>query len=260
MSASPIAASSADSDTSVHEGHEDPKLQARQEEEQQTSTNPMLHAAHQHFQQKKYDMCLVTLHTLSQAEGDSSHQEAEALATMCRIYKHSAVQAWHKVLGVAGHAPEAVVKRQYRKLAAQTHPDKCHLEGAEEAFKLLGKAVAHVLSTATNTEAASDGETGPAAAWWEEWEEQHPSSRKRKHPTSKPTFEDEQQDHKLANMSTQELQAEVRKRQAAVLRPEPGSEEEQLSAFERQKRLRIARTVLGQHLQRTKASIGRGFC
>ena len=48
-----------------------------------------------------------------------------------------------------------------------------------------------------------DGENGPAAAWWEEWEEQHPSSRKRKHPTSKPTFEDEQQDHKLANMSTQ---------------------------------------------------------
>ena len=37
----------------------------------------------------------------------------------------------------------------------------------------------------------------------------------------------------------QELQAEVRKRQAAVLRPEPGSEEEQLSAFQRQKRLRL---------------------
>jgi hypothetical protein len=37
----------------------------------------------------------------------------------------------------------------------------------------------------------------------------------------------------------QELQAEVRKRQAAVLRPEPGSEEEQLNAFQRQKRLRL---------------------
>ena len=57
----------------------------------------MLQAAHQHFQQKKYDMCLVTLHTLSQAGEGSSHQEAEALAAMCKIYKHSAVQAWHKV-------------------------------------------------------------------------------------------------------------------------------------------------------------------
>jgi hypothetical protein len=37
----------------------------------------------------------------------------------------------------------------------------------------------------------------------------------------------------------QELQAEVCKRQAAVLRPEPGSEEEQLNAFQRQKRLRL---------------------
>ena len=57
-----------------------------------------------------------------------------------------------QVLGVAGNASEGDVKRQYRKLAAQTHPDKCHLEGAEEAFKLLGKAVAHVLSTATDTQ------------------------------------------------------------------------------------------------------------
>ena len=36
----------------------------------------------------------------------------------------------------------------------------------------------------------------------------------------------------------QELQAEVRKRQAAVLHPEPGSAEEHLSAFQRQRRLR----------------------
>ena len=36
----------------------------------------------------------------------------------------------------------------------------------------------------------------------------------------------------------QELQAEVRKRQSAVLRPEPGSEEEHMNAFQRQKRLR----------------------
>lgn len=38
----------------------------------------------------------------------------------------------------------------------------------------------------------------------------------------------------------QELQAEVRRRQAAVLRPEPGTEEEGLNAFQRQKRLRFS--------------------
>ena len=51
-------------------------------------------------------------------------------------------------MGLSLVAPEADVKRQYRKLAAQVHPDKCKLEGAEEAFKLLGRAVAHALSNA----------------------------------------------------------------------------------------------------------------
>jgi len=51
-------------------------------------------------------------------------------------------------LGLSLIAPEADVKRHYRKLAAQVHPDKCKLEGAEEAFKLLGRAVAHALSAA----------------------------------------------------------------------------------------------------------------
>ena len=51
-------------------------------------------------------------------------------------------------MGLPLVAPEADVKRHYRKLAAQVHPDKCKLEGAEEAFKLLGRAVAHALSAA----------------------------------------------------------------------------------------------------------------
>lgn len=38
------------------------------------------------------------------------------------------------------------VKRQYRKLAGQVHPDKCGLPHAEEAFKLLGKAIAQVVA------------------------------------------------------------------------------------------------------------------
>ena len=49
-----------------------------------------------------------------------------------------------QVLGVAETATAADIKRQYRKLAALVHPDKCALKGAEEAFKLLGKAAAQV--------------------------------------------------------------------------------------------------------------------
>ena len=53
-----------------------------------------------------------------------------------------------QVLGIPPEAAEADFKRQYRKLAAQVHPDKCKLDGAEEAFKLLGRAVAYALSAA----------------------------------------------------------------------------------------------------------------
>lgn len=222
-----------------------------------------LEAAQAQFQHKQYDLCLLTLHILTDAAGTHA-PEAQALTAICKIHKHAAVQEWHKVLGLSRIAPEADVKRQYRRLAAQVHPDKCKLEGAEEAFKLLGRAVAHALSAADKNKGqaaeASDAEAGPAAAWWEEWEEEQPASRKRRHPTSKPTAEDEQQDQGLANMTTQELQAEVRKRQAAVLRPEPGSQEEHLNAFQRQKRLRVARTALGEHLQKATATAGRGFC
>ena len=53
-----------------------------------------------------------------------------------------------QVLSVPGKASAQEVKRQYRKLAALVHPDKCRLPRAEEAFKLLGKAVAQVMASA----------------------------------------------------------------------------------------------------------------
>ena len=53
-----------------------------------------------------------------------------------------------QVLSVPTDASEQDMKRQYRKLAAQVHPDKCDLPHSEEAFKLLGKAAGHVTAAA----------------------------------------------------------------------------------------------------------------
>lgn len=53
-----------------------------------------------------------------------------------------------QVLSIHTNASEQDTKKQYRKLAAQVHPDKCNLPHAEEAFKLLGKAVAQVMTAA----------------------------------------------------------------------------------------------------------------
>ncbi len=56
-----------------------------------------LEAAQRHFQHKQYDMCLLTLHAIAAHGSSGTDQEAHALAAMCMIYKHTAVQEWHKV-------------------------------------------------------------------------------------------------------------------------------------------------------------------
>ena len=42
----------------------------------------------------------------------------------------------------------------YKQLAALVHPDKCSLPLAEEAFKLLGQAVAQIASTSQQGDTA----------------------------------------------------------------------------------------------------------
>jgi hypothetical protein len=52
----------------------------------------------------------------------------------------SAGKNYYAVLGVPKNADEAAVKKAYRKLALQLHPDKCKHDGAEEAFKAVSAA------------------------------------------------------------------------------------------------------------------------
>ncbi len=47
---------------------------------------------------------------------------------------------YYAVMGIASSAPEADVKKAYKKLALKLHPDKCKLPGAEESFKALSEA------------------------------------------------------------------------------------------------------------------------
>lgn len=55
---------------------------------------------------------------------------------------------WYRILQVDQTADDALVKKQYRKLALFLHPDKNKSIGAEAAFKLIGEA-ANVLSDKT---------------------------------------------------------------------------------------------------------------
>ncbi|KAF9082123.1 hypothetical protein BGX23_012785 [Mortierella sp. AD031] len=47
---------------------------------------------------------------------------------------------FYKVLGINKDATEAEIKKAYRKLALQMHPDKNSAPGADEAFKIVSKA------------------------------------------------------------------------------------------------------------------------
>ncbi|KRY67351.1 Ubiquitin-conjugating enzyme E2 2, partial [Trichinella pseudospiralis] len=49
---------------------------------------------------------------------------------------------YYEILNVSKSCTELELKKQYRKLALQFHPDKCSVPGATEAFKAIGNAYA----------------------------------------------------------------------------------------------------------------------
>eukprot|EP00004_Rigifila_ramosa_P007822 TRINITY_DN189_c3_g1_i1.p1 TRINITY_DN189_c3_g1~~TRINITY_DN189_c3_g1_i1.p1 ORF type:complete len:345 (-),score=70.26 TRINITY_DN189_c3_g1_i1:45-1079(-) len=69
----------------------------------------------------------------------SSTHSAENVSSILRIRR---CKTYYEILDVPRNASEDDIKKSYRKLARELHPDKNTAPGAEEAFKAVGKAFA----------------------------------------------------------------------------------------------------------------------
>ncbi|CAN0897542.1 Chaperone protein dnaJ 49 [Linum grandiflorum] len=72
---------------------------------------------------------------------------------------------WYAILQIERFSNEAVIKKQYKKLALQLHPDKNKCPGAEAAFKLIGEANRELTDPITRSlfDAKVTGMAWPAA-------------------------------------------------------------------------------------------------
>ena len=78
-----------------------------------------------------------------QNSNNSSSQGKEYTSDQVEAVKRvRKCQDYYEILGVSKEASEADLKKSYRKLALQFHPDKNHAPGAGEAFKAIGNAFA----------------------------------------------------------------------------------------------------------------------
>ncbi|KAK9834039.1 hypothetical protein WJX81_005023 [Elliptochloris bilobata] len=209
------------------------------------------------FEERKYAGSLLLLDAALHASPSLPGvlpQQLQTQIRVCTIHLQAERGDWWQVLGLEKHSGEAVVRRQFRRLAQQVHPDKCRCFGAESAFRLISKAASIVTGHAGSAAGGADeAERDSGPKWWEAWDEpQEEAARKRQRSApadAEAAQRSEDQLRELHALPMQGLQQEVARRQMAVLDRTAASSGLPQTMHERQASLREARSVLSQRLQ-----------
>ncbi|CAL4950936.1 unnamed protein product [Urochloa decumbens] len=95
--------------------------------------------------EKKFGLAKRMIIKAQKLSKEVDDNDISKMLTVCDV--HCAAEAkvngeidWYGILQVPVGADDAVIKKQYRKLALLLHPDKNKFGGAEAAFKLVGEA------------------------------------------------------------------------------------------------------------------------
>jgi DnaJ homolog subfamily C member 3 len=103
------------------------------------SLHGLLSQAQSYLDKSDYDAAISTLNTAN--EHHPNNQAIQSLLQKAHVLlKRSKQKDYYKVLGVSNDASESEIKKAYRKLTRQYHPDKAAQQGLtpEEAAKKMG--------------------------------------------------------------------------------------------------------------------------
>lgn len=105
------------------------------------SLHGLLHKAQDQVDAEEFEAAISTLETAKEHHPSASQETQPLLQKAHTLLKRSKTKDYYKVLGVATDADELAIKRAYRRMTKQHHPDKAVTQGVslEQAQKKMAE-------------------------------------------------------------------------------------------------------------------------